>query len=156
MACVRAEAILGDFYMWPLLRALKYRPPDNSDPHILDMAPIYQEAYDQLIFYADTPRLVVTGQATLLPSFPYCYVTHAAGLKTKGKRAAADMKRIYEVAISCERILELVSAGIKAIAAEFHHHTLELQKGGDLTGDNDTPELRAKLSGVRTLTLTLP
>jgi hypothetical protein len=84
MACVRAEAILGDFYMWPLLRALKYRPPDGSDPHILDMAPIYQEAHAQLLLYASTPRLVVTGQAKLLPSFAYAYVTHKKGLKTKG------------------------------------------------------------------------
>jgi hypothetical protein len=116
MACVRAEAILGDFYMWPLLRAIKYRPPDGSDPHILNMAPIYQEAYAKLLEYAETPRLVATGQATLLPSFPYCYVTHEAGLGSKGRRAAADMKRIYEVVISCERILELITAALKAIA----------------------------------------
>jgi hypothetical protein len=109
MACVRAEAILGDFYMWPLLRAIKYRPPDGSDPHILDMAPIYQEAHAQLIMYAETPRLVATGQATLLPSFPHFYVTHGEGLSSKGKRAKADMERIYEVAIECERILELIT-----------------------------------------------
>ena len=148
MACVRAEAILGDFYMWPLLRAIKYRPPDGSDPHILDMAAIYQEAHVQLLVYAETPRLVATGQATLLPSFPHCYVTHEAGLKSKGRRAHADMKRIYEVAITCERILELITAALKAIAATFFEHTRELQVGGCLTGGNDTPELRAKLSGV--------
>ena len=112
------------------------------------MAPIYQEAHAQLLMYAETPRLVATGQATLLPSFPYCYVTHEAGLKSKGKRAHADMKRIYEVAISCERILELITAGIKAIAEEFFSHTREFQVGGCLAGENDTPELRAKLSGV--------
>lgn len=147
MACVRAEAILGDFYMWPLLRALKYRPPDGSDPHILDMAPIYQEAHAQLLIYAETPRLVVTGQAKLLPSYPYAYVTHKKGLKTKGSRAAADMERIYETAISCERILELITAALKAIAETFFDPTRELQKGGCLF-ENDGPELRAKLSGV--------
>ena len=57
-ACVRAEAIIGDFYMWPMLRALKYRPADGSDPHVLDMAPIYQEAYDRLTYAMDKPRLV--------------------------------------------------------------------------------------------------
>ena len=57
-ACVRAEAIIGDFYMWPLLRALKYRPADGSDPHVLDMAPIYQEAYERLTYAMDKPRLV--------------------------------------------------------------------------------------------------
>ena len=48
------------------------------------MAPIYQEAHAQLLLYASTPRLVVTGQAKLLPSFAYAYVTHKKGLKTKG------------------------------------------------------------------------
>jgi hypothetical protein len=148
MACVRAEAILGDFYMWPLLRALKYRPPDGSDPHILDMAPIYQEAHAKSLEYAATPRLVVTGQAKLLPSFPYAYVTHEAGFKSKGARGGADMERIYEVAISCELILELITAALTAIAVEFESHTRELQVGGCLTGENDTPELRARLSGV--------
>lgn len=57
-ACVRAEAIVGDFFMWPILRAIKYRHPDGSDPHILDMAPIYQEAYKQLGIAASSPRLV--------------------------------------------------------------------------------------------------
>lgn len=55
---VRAVAILGDFFMWPILRAIKYRLPDGSDPHILDMAPIYQEAYKQLGIAAQSPRLV--------------------------------------------------------------------------------------------------
>ena len=57
-ACVRALAIIGDFFMWPTLRAIKYRYPDGSDPHILDMAPVYQEAYDQLGIAAANPRLV--------------------------------------------------------------------------------------------------
>ena len=132
MACVRAEAILGDFYMWPLLRAIKYRLPDGSDPHILDMAPVYQESHAQLLEYAKTPRLVVTGQAMLLPSFPHAYVTHEKGGKTKESRAAADMERIYEKAISCERILELITAALNAIAETFFEHTRELQKGGCL------------------------
>lgn len=59
-ACVRAEAIIGDFYMWPMLRAIKYVHPDGSHPHILDMAPIFQEAYDQLGIAAATPRLVTS------------------------------------------------------------------------------------------------
>ena len=37
MASVHYDAIVGDFYMWPILHALKYRPADGSDPHILDM-----------------------------------------------------------------------------------------------------------------------
>lgn len=57
-ACVRAEAIIGDFFMWPLLRAIKHRHPDGSDLHILDMAPIYQEAWEQLGLAASNPRLV--------------------------------------------------------------------------------------------------
>jgi len=40
-ACVRAEAIIGDFYMWPMLRAIKHRLPDGSDRHILDIGPVY-------------------------------------------------------------------------------------------------------------------
>lgn len=57
-ACVRAEAIIGDFFMWPMLRALKHKLPDGSEPHILDMAPIYQEAFKQLTAAAECPRLV--------------------------------------------------------------------------------------------------
>ena len=45
-------------------------------------------------------------------------------------------------------VLELITAAIKAIAKTFFEHTRELQIGGCLTGENDTPELRAKLSGV--------
>ena len=62
-ACVRAEAIIGDFFMWPMLRAIKHRLPDGSDPHILDMAPIYQQAYKQLQLAANNPRLVRKGSA---------------------------------------------------------------------------------------------
>ena len=41
IAGVRAEAIIGDFYMWPMLRAIKHRLPDGSDRHILDIGPVY-------------------------------------------------------------------------------------------------------------------
>ena len=73
IACVRAEAIIGDFYLWPMLRAIKHRLPDGSDRHILDIGPVYQEAYENLNYYARHPRLVVSGEATLLPSFAYAY-----------------------------------------------------------------------------------
>ena len=57
--------------MWPMLRAIKHRLPDGSDGHILDIGPVYQEAYNNLKYYAQHPRLVVSGQAKLLPSFAY-------------------------------------------------------------------------------------
>lgn len=57
-ACVRAEAIIGNFFMWPMLRAIKHKLPDGSEPHILDMAPIYQEAFNQLTSASECPRLV--------------------------------------------------------------------------------------------------
>lgn len=60
-ACVRAEAIIGDFFMWPVLRAIKHRLPDGSESHILDMAATYQEAYKQLGIAASSPRLVCSG-----------------------------------------------------------------------------------------------
>ena len=58
------------FYMWPMLRAINHRPPDGSDPHVLDMAPIYQEAYAQLSYLRDNSRLVATKQVKLLSSYP--------------------------------------------------------------------------------------
>ena len=48
IACVRAEAIIGDLYMWPMLQALKHRLADRSDRHILDIGTVYQEAYMNL------------------------------------------------------------------------------------------------------------
>ena len=51
IACVRAEAIIiiiGYFYLWPMLRAIKHRLPDGSDRHVLDIGPVYQEAYKNL------------------------------------------------------------------------------------------------------------
>ena len=62
---------MGDFYMWPMLNAIKHKNDDGSDPHILDMAPIYQEAYATLLKYKDSPRLIATGQVKLLPSYPH-------------------------------------------------------------------------------------
>ena len=55
--------------MWPMLRAIKHRLPDGSDGHILDIGPVYQEADNNLKYYAQHPRFVVSGEATLLPSF---------------------------------------------------------------------------------------
>ena len=73
MACVKYEAIIGSFYMWPLLHALKYRPPDGSDPHILDMCPVYQQAYKSVMEAAAKPELVAANQLILLPDFPHFY-----------------------------------------------------------------------------------
>jgi len=40
---VRAEAIIGDFYLWFMLRAIEHRLPDGSDRHVLDIGPVYQK-----------------------------------------------------------------------------------------------------------------
>lgn len=63
-------------------------------------------------------------------------------------RIRADMRRIYEESENCDRMEELLRAGLHALRDKFYEHTVELQEGGALTGDNDTPELRARLSGV--------
>jgi hypothetical protein len=147
-ACVRAEAIIGDFFGWPILRALKHRPADGSDPHILDMAPIYQEALKQLKYAMDKPRLVATNQLKLLPSYPHLYPQSAVHTKTKDGRVRTDMARIYNEAENCTRMEELLKAGLTKLAEKFEEHTHYLQVGGALTGANVTPELRAKLSGV--------
>ena len=152
-ACVRAEAIIGDFFGWPILRAIKHKPADGSDPHILDMAPIYQEALKQLKYAMDKPRLVATNQLKLLPSYPHLYPQSAASTKTKDGRVRTDMARIYSEAENCTRMEELLQrpsgeAGLTKLMEKFEEHTRELQVGGALTGANDTPELRAKLSGV--------
>eukprot|EP00966_Prymnesium_polylepis_P067051 1556546-Prymnesium_polylepis.1 len=134
--------------MWPMLRAVKHLKPDGPDPHIHDMAPIYQEAYKSLQAVKDTPRLVATGQCKLLPNYPPFYPTPAPGEKSKNTRVRADMQRIYAYCENCPRIEELLKAGLNGLAKNLHEHTIELQEGGCLTGDNDTPELRKKLSGV--------
>jgi len=95
-----------------------------------------------------TRRLVVSGEATLLPSFAYAYVEHGPGMKSKGKRACADMERIYAAAGNCDKILALITAALEAIAATFYWHTSELQSGGRFAGENVTPELRAQYAGV--------
>ena len=148
IACVRAEAIIGDFYLWPMLRAIKHRLPDGSDRHILDIGPVYQEAYKNLKYYAEFPRLVVSGEATLLPSFAYAYLEHGPGIKSKGKRACADLERIYAAAGNCDKITALITAALEKIADTLHSHTAELKCGGRFAGENVTPELRAQYAGV--------
>ena len=64
--------------MWPMLRAIKHRLPDGSDRHILDIGPVYQEAYKNLNYYAEHPRLVVSGEAMLLPSAEYVPAGHGS------------------------------------------------------------------------------
>jgi hypothetical protein len=148
IACVRVEAIIGDFYMWPMLRAIKHRLPNGSNRHILDISPVYQEAYIKLKYYAAHPRFVVSGEAKLLPSYEYAYIEHGPGIKSKGKRAFADMERIHAAAGNCDKILALITAALEAIAATFYCHTSELQSSGRFAGENVTPELRARYSGV--------
>ena len=86
----------------------------------------------------------------MLPSFAYAYLEHGPGIKSKGKRACADMKRIYGAAGNCDKILALITAALEAIAATFnsHSHTSEMQSGGRFAGENVTLELRAQYSGV--------
>ena len=127
IACVRAKAIIGDSYMWPMLRAIKHRLPDGSDRHILDIGPVYQEAYIKLKYYAAHPCFVVSGEAKLLPSFAYAYIEHGPGITSKGKRACADMERIYAAAGNSDKILALIMAALEAIAATFCIHTSELK-----------------------------
>ena len=43
---------------------------------------------------------------------------------------------------------DLLRAMLPAIADTLHEHTSELQEGGCMAGENDTPELRARHSGV--------
>lgn len=102
MSCVHFDAIIGDYYMWPLLHALKHRPADGSDPHILDMARIYQEAYAQLVEAAKSPRLVATGQATLL-----CHRSTTAILITtaRTRRRQAGAALIWRVFTTMWRLI---------------------------------------------------
>ena len=90
----------------------------------------------------------MSGEATLLPSFAYAYLEPGPGIKSKGKRACADMKRIYAAAGNCDKILALITAALEKIASTLHSHTSELQSGGRFAGENVTPELRARYSGV--------
>ena len=90
----------------------------------------------------------MSGQAKLLPSFAYAYIEHGPGIKSKGKRACADMERIYAATGNRDKILALIKAALEAIAATFFIHTSELQSGGRFAGENVTPELRARYSGV--------
>ena len=88
IACVRAEAIIGDSFTWPMLRAIKYRLPDGSDRHILDTGPVYQEAYMSLKYYAQQPRLVVSGEDKLLPPFAYAFIEHGPGISRRASAPA--------------------------------------------------------------------
>ena len=100
-----------------------------------------------LKYYAQYPRLIVSGEAKLLPSFAYAYIEHGPGIKSKGKRACADMERIFAAADNCDKILALITAALEVIAAKFIH-TSELQSGGRFAGKNVMPELTAQFAGV--------
>ena len=91
---------------------------------------------------------VATAQVKLLPAYPHFYPKTEAGLSTKTARIVSDMGRIYAESENCTRMEELLRAGLTALMEKFHDHTSELQEGGALTGVNDTPELRKRLSGV--------
>ena len=58
------------------------------------------------------------------------------------------MKRIYAAAGNCDKILALITAALEKIADTLHRHTSELQSAGRFAGENVTPELRARYSGV--------
>ena len=92
--------------------------------------------------------MVVSGDAALLPSFTYAYIEYGPSIKSKGKRACADMERIYAATGNCDRNLALITAALAAIAATLFIHTSELQSGGRFAGENPTLELRARYSGV--------
>ena len=107
-----------------------------------------------LKFYAQHPRcrLVVSGEAKLLPSFASAYIEHGPGIKSKGKRACADMERINAAAGNCDKILTSIEAALEAIAdsalSVYRPNTSELQSGGLFAGESVTPELKAKYAGV--------
>ena len=70
-------------------------------------------------------------------------------MKSKGKRACADLERIYAAAGNDDKIMALITAALEKIASTLHSHTSELQcAGGRFAGENVTPELRARYSGV--------
>lgn len=84
----------------------------------------------------------------LLPSSPHLYPSTAPGERTKDARIRADMLRIYKESEDCTRMEELLKAGLSELRTTLHAHTVELQVGGELTGDKVTPEIRKRLSGV--------
>ena len=53
--------------MWSLLRAVKQPAEGGGDPHILDMAPVYQTAVRRLREAAECPRMLVTGEFRIFP-----------------------------------------------------------------------------------------
>lgn len=91
---------------------------------------------------------MATNQLRVLPSYPNLYPATPTGERTKDMRIRTDMERIYEESENCTRMEELLRAGLGALRDTFFEHTSELQKGGALTGANDTPALRARLAGV--------
>ena len=50
-------------------------------------------------------------------------------MKFKGKRACADLERIYAAAGNCDKISALITAALEKIASTLHSHTSELQSG---------------------------
>ena len=87
--------------MWPLLRAVKQPAEGGGDPHILDMAPVYQTAVRRLREAAECPRMLVTGEFRIFPDSPGLY-SDAQGTgkvrnkRNRGARARLDMARIRE------------------------------------------------------------
>ena len=91
----------------------------------------------------------MSGDAELLPSFTYAYIEYGSSIKSKGKRACADMKRINAAAGHCDKILTLIKAALEAIAdITLYRPTSELQSGGLFAGESVTPELKAKYPDV--------
>ena len=58
------------------------------------------------------------------------------------------MERIYAAAGNDDKIMALITAALEKIASTLRSHTSELQRGGGFAGENVTPELRARYSGV--------
>ena len=122
-------------YMWPILRSLKQPAAGGGDPHVLDMAPIYQTAVRRLREAAEVPRQLTTGEFKIFPGHPKLYgdveAVGCAGRARKGtrrgERARINMKRIREASKSDEKVLTLLRAMLSAIADMLHEHTSEFQ-----------------------------
>ena len=48
-------------------------------------------------------------------------------MKSKGKRACADLERIYAAAGNNDKTMALITAALEKIASTLHIHTSELQ-----------------------------
>ena len=114
--------------MWPILRAIKLKLPDGSDPHILDMCGVYQEAYASLVAAMDVPEEVALGNLQLLPSHPRCYPQIERSHKSKPGRRSLDMERIHRQLQhdkdDLERVTALLRAALPKIAEKLHEHTI--------------------------------